>query len=512
MSTDTNPAKHLRVVSLSTTNFKKIKAARIDPDPSENVVLIGGEIDQGKSSLLDSMMAVLGGKEASPEVPVRKGMKKGSVVLDLGELTATLRFTAAGGRELIVEDKEGNPQKSPQALMDKLTGKVGFDAEAFLRFEPKQQLETLRKIVGIDFAPLEAKKATLYSQRTAANSVVKTLETQLASAPNPTDAPAELVDTTAVLAEIQKAQEHNKGREPLVEAYNEKKTALADSQRIMANWDKAVGDARSKLAELKLQIVEWERKLKESEDSLMSCGREVTAAKQALEEAEAAGKAFVPQDTAPIQAKLVGADAANNKFRQAAARKKLAEDLKAAEAKATALDNAVQEIDGQKEKMLLEAKFPVKGLGFTESGITFDGLPFDQAASSTKRRVSVAIGAALNPTLRVMVIKDGSLLGTKGIDQVRELANEFDLQVWIEVVTSDEEDRKRCTVVIEDGSVAGAPHAEEMADAVDKVFEKSLNPATGVSDPISMAAIGAIAVAKEHATPPKDLFGDLPPQ
>lgn len=488
METALPEKKHLRVVSLQTTNFKRIKAARVDPDPTEHVILIGGEIDNGKSSLLDSMMAVLGGKDASPEVPVRKGMKKGEVVLDLEDIVARLRFTAAGGRELTIEDKEGKRLARPQDVMDKLTGKVGFDAEEFIRMKADKQLEVLKRIVGLDFAPLEAKKVILYSQRTAANSVVKTLEAQLASAPNPTDAPAELVDTSAVLAEIQKAQEHNKGREPLAEAYQLAAYNLQTRKQDEAACRKEENEIIAEIDRMEKQLAAMREELKAKSQEIVTSANNTAADQKALNTAEANGKAFILQDTTPLQAKLAGADTANNKHRQAAARKGLVESLKTAEAKASTLDNAIQEIDAQKEKMLLEAKFPVAGLGFGESGITFDKLPFEQAASSTKRRVSVAIGAALNPTLRVMVIKDGSLLGTKGVEQVRELAREFDLQVWIEVVTSDAEDRSRCTVVIEDGTVMGAPKVEDIPEAP----EKSSTP--------------------EHVEPPKDLFGSLPNQ
>src|SRR5579859_1297066 len=208
----------VRVVSLRTTNVKKIKAARVEPDPKASLVLVGGANDQGKSSLLDSMLAVFGGKDASPEKPVRKGAKKGEVVVDLGELVATVRFTAAGGRELIVEDTEGHRQPSPQAIMDKLTGKVGFDAEDFIRRRPDDQLAILRKIVGIDFKAIDDKKKAAFDARTVANADVKRLETQLATAPNPVDPPTALVDTKEVLLELQRAQISNSAKDPLVQA------------------------------------------------------------------------------------------------------------------------------------------------------------------------------------------------------------------------------------------------------------------------------------------------------
>ncbi len=464
----TEAPKHVHVVSLTATNVKKIKAVRIEPDPKNPLVLIGGANDQGKSSVLDSILAVLGGKDASPEVPVRRGHKKGEVVLDLGELTARLRFTSAGGRELIIEDKDGNRMASPQAVMDRLTGKVGFDAEDFIRKDPKDQLSILRRIVGVDFAALDAKKKGLYDQRTATNASVKQLEAQIAAAPNPTDVPGELIDTTAVLLEIQKAQEHNKGREPLAEAYRNAASDLATRKSDEADCRKEETEIIAEIDRMEKALEAWRVKLKANSDEIVTSSKNTAESAKALETAEANGKAFIQQDVAPLQAKLAGADSANNKFRQAEARKGLVASLRTVEAKSQSLNNSIEEIDAEKERIMQEAKFPVKGLSFTEDGILFEGIPFAQASSSTKRRVSVAIGAALNPTLRVMTVKDGSLLDEKSMSQLRELAAEHNLQVWVEVVTSGPD--ARCAVIIEDGEVVGAPKIDDAPPAPDPLM------------------------------------------
>lgn len=477
------PPAHLRVVSLRTTNFKRVKAVQIDPPAGDPLVLIGGEIDQGKSSVLDSMLDALGGADASPEIPVRRGMKKSETVIDIGEITIRVRHTSAGGRELVLEDKDGNRLKKPQDVLDKLTGKIGFDAEDFIRRRPDDQLSILRKIVGIDFAPLEAKKAKLYDERRDANATVRSLETQIV--PPPIDPPAELVDVTATLEEMKNAQKHN---ESIDDAFD----AVVLQERFVRDQETTLAGVRNEMYGIQEQIDRLTAQLKsrsERENNLIpTIGAEQTKAQKMRKDAEALART----DIAPLQAKIAGADAANTKHRQMAAYKAAKEALAKAHARATALDNAVQEIEAEKQRLMESAKFPVKGLGFTEAGITFDGLPFEQAASSTKRRVSVAIGAALNPKLRVTVIKDGSLLGAKGLEQIRELAREFDLQVWIEVVTSDEEDRARCTVVIEDGTVVGAPK-----------FEEANEPE---------AQKGAAQSAVVDADPPADLFSGLPAQ
>ena len=61
-----------------------------------------------------------------------------------------------------------------------------------------------------------------------------------------------------------------------------------------------------------------------------------------------------------------------------------------------------------------------------------------------------------NPELRVIRIKDGSLLDADGMAMLKAMASENDFQFWIERVA----DNDAIAVASEDGSVANAIQAE----------------------------------------------------
>ena len=65
-----------------------------------------------------------------------------------------------------------------------------------------------------------------------------------------------------------------------------------------------------------------------------------------------------------------------------------------------------------------------------------------------------------NPELRVIRIKDGSLLDADGMAMLKAMASENDFQIWIERVA----DNDPIAVAIEDGSVANAIQAEAAAE------------------------------------------------
>jgi len=86
--------------------------------------------------------------------------------------------------------------------------------------------------------------------------------------------------------------------------------------------------------------------------------------------------------------------------------------------------------------------------GLDDPGVTLDGVPFEQASSAEQLRCSVAMGLALNPKLRVLLIRDGSLLDEDSLRMVAEMADAQGAQVWLERVGDGV-----AGVLIEDGEV-----------------------------------------------------------
>ena len=62
----------------------------------------------------------------------------------------------------------------------------------------------------------------------------------------------------------------------------------------------------------------------------------------------------------------------------------------------------------------------------------------------------MAVAMAINPDLRVVIIRDGSLLDTKHMAVIEQMAKDKDFQVWMEIVDESGE----VGVYIEDGQVS----------------------------------------------------------
>jgi hypothetical protein len=89
--------------------------------------------------------------------------------------------------------------------------------------------------------------------------------------------------------------------------------------------------------------------------------------------------------------------------------------------------------------------------------VNYNGLPFEQGSDAEQLRVSISIAMASNPKLRVIRIRDGSLLDENGLKLVAELAHEKDYQIWIERVDTT----GSIGIVMEDGEVTARKPEEE---------------------------------------------------
>lgn len=154
--------------------------------------------------------------------------------------------------------------------------------------------------------------------------------------------------------------------------------------------------------------------------------------------------------TAELQTKLRDAEATNTKVRENRAASAAKANADALRAESEAKTARIAELDAARKARIASAKWPVEGLGFDEAGtVTFRGVPLAQASQAEQIRVSMAIGLALNPSLRVVLVRDASLLDEKSLALVSEMAAQADAQVWLERVSKADAG----AIVMEDGHV-----------------------------------------------------------
>lgn len=442
--------KGLKIISLQAENLKRLTAVRIDP--RGNLVEIRGRNAQGKSSVLDAIWWALAGAGNIQADPIRKGQERAVVKLDLGDLIVTRTFTKQDDgsfrTSITVENGDGARFPSPQRMLDDLLGSLTFDPLAFARMKPKEQFDALKGFVpGIDFANIEGLNRADFEKRTAVNRRHKELTAQAQAIAIPESLPAERIDEDAIIAEIGEVGNHN----AMIERRKEGREAAK----------KEASDFRSAAAGCRERAAELRRQAEELDADAITNDAEAASREEKLANAEPLP---APKDAAAIRARLDEAKRTNALIDQAARRTQLQEQAKAAQAEADALTAAIEARDRAKLEAIAAAKLPIDGLGFGDEAITLNGLPFEQASDAERLRASCAIAMASNPKLRVIRVRDGSLLDEDGMRLLGEMADAHDCQVWVEAVDSS----GRVGIVLEDGHVASTPESRAaMAQAAE---------------------------------------------
>lgn len=437
-------SQNSKIVKLQAENVKRLQAVEISPEG--NVVVIAGANGQGKSSLIDSIEYALGGQGSFAKQPVRKGADKARIVVELDTLVITRTISANGNSQLVVTGKDGARLTSPQSILDSLVGRLTFDPLAFSRQKPEEQSRTLRQIAGLDFSKAMARRQVAFDKRTLVNRDHKSMEAQLnAIPPTRSGLPEAEVSTSEILAKQQQAMERNSQKQRQRDALTLRKGKLAESQSMLNN-------SRQHEKELEEQIKTLTDRLTQMRANNAGVEKANKLEEEAIQNEQATVDALQNEDTAKFSKEAQDVEELNRQVRNAAKRKQLSADVHAKKQEADALTAEIEEIDRAMEKEVREAKYPIAGLTVDTAGnVLFNDLPLEQASSAEQLRVSVAIGLALNPKLRVLLVRDGSLLDDKSRALLLQLAQEHDAQVWLEQVGTQGD----VSVIIEDGMVKG---------------------------------------------------------
>lgn len=383
-----------------------------------------------------------------PPVPIREGAKQAVTRLRLsrpeGDLIVRRAYAGNGKTQLTVESPEGAKYARPQEMLDGLIGAIGFDPHAFTRLDQRKQAEQLRRLVGLDFSELQTARAQAYERRTAVNREVATLKAKLAALPKHDDAPEAEASLAELMTEMRRREAINK-----------------ENAKAREDWD----DAENRVTTLNDEVEQRKAELKLAQERLAQA---VEARDNAVTKAEALRVKAVDlldADVAEMQRRIESVGETNAKVRanrdRAEVERLLADAVDASEK----LSAEIEACDSDRNSLMAAAAWPVEGLGFDEfGGVTFHGRPFAQASSAEQLRVSLAMGMALNPQLRVLIIRDGSLIDDDTMSVIRDAVAANDFQVWVEVVRPD---GRGCSVVIEEGQVTDtiAAHAESEAVA-----------------------------------------------
>ncbi|HEL1668983.1 TPA: AAA family ATPase [Streptococcus suis 2651] len=415
---------------LEIENVKRIKAVKIEPSAT-GLTIVGGNNNQGKTSVLDAIAWALGGNKYKPSQAQREG----------SQVPPTLKIVMSNG--LIVERKgknaslkviDPNGQKGGQQLLDSFVEELAINLPKFMDSTPKEKAETLLQIIGVgnQLAELELKEKEIYNNRHAIGVIADQKEKFAKEQEYYPDAPKELVS----IADL-----------------------IQQQQAILAkNGENA--RKRQNVATIKMQYENAESAVDRLKQELAKAIDERDKFKQDLAIAQKDAMELHDESTAEIEANIQQIDDINRKVRANLDKDKAEEDAKAIREQYNALSVEIEQVRKQKRDLLTNADLPLEGLSVDDGELLYLGQRWDNMSGSQQLQVATAIVRKLKPECGFVLIDKLEQMDQVTLQEFGEWLKREGLQaIATRVSTGDE-----CSIIIEDGySVENEQHQQVQA-------------------------------------------------
>lgn len=416
------------LIGLRAENFKRLEIVNLEFPPGGGAYAIMGANEAGKSSAIDALETVIAGRKGAAlktARPIHDGADSSRVVATFDDIVVTRVFKANGSTGITVTGADGRKIQGTEAL-DRLYSHVALDPLAFSRLTDADQVQTLLPMIGFDPKPLDAAHDEAYALRTINNRDRDQIKARLNAAPDPVGGlPAEEISVADLSAKLETGVAHNTARNEASIRLDSRLAELAGAKAVVAAAEEALAKA--------IMVAD-------------TAGERAADAKVAFE-------ALAPDvDVAPFREQIANAETTNGNIRAKIAREALVAEFKSATAETDKLTKVIDKTKADKAAALAAAKMPVPGLTIDPETMTLllDGIPFSQASTGVKIKIGTAIAMALAPDLKLIVIRDASLLDQGNRDIIDQLAKANKFLVIMEIA----DESQPVGAILVDGNVA----------------------------------------------------------
>ena len=386
----------MKIKSIKIQNLKAVSQAEINAE-GKHVFLIAGN-NKGKTTIGRLLSDVMMGNR--PSVPLTKGETNGFAEITLDDGMVIKWAFDENKDTLTVISKEGHKVSGAATLLKSLAGGMNFDVNAFLALQPKKQKEAMEKIIGVDFSEVNAKYEKAFTRRTAAKRDLTTAEARRTpyDLSLVTKAP---IDSSALMQELFGLEEKNRAKAGKLQVVQAKAARISETESEIA----------------RLQAL------------LFALKGEQTEALTAYNAVEAVDESTLTD----LRTQISSASTINAAIEQAKLAHRFEQEYLFAQADVNDAQLAVENAQREKDSILESNPLPAQGLTFSDEGLLFNGLPFEDNQISTSSKMIAGAQIALSQMAEVKVLHfDISLLDKHNVEKITQWADSQGLQLFME--------------------------------------------------------------------------------
>lgn len=458
----------MHVTEIELQNFKTIENYK--GEFAGGVYLVTGENEIGKSTLINAIGTLLTGQRT--DNLLQKGKEKGFAKMTVGEgdnaYEVELRFTEKNPRGTITVGKKDTGLKSTSlTALQSIFKYQDFDAHEFVKWSEsadgrRKQVEIVKsllpkkvqeRIIEIDNEVLRIKES-----RKEVNADIKAYGNLLdksgllpddlkkyVKAQDLVELTQEKADATALKEKADGVQERLDARIKQVADFkpNEKIESLSKETQ------QDIDAAEKEIKRLQDKVVNLKKAKNEIEKNVLADLKDL---KTKNSEAENWLNENKPADIAEIEKQIKAAGEHNQKTEKV---KQYNENKKVLQTRSKEKEKkelTITKLNQERQDLIDKSELPIKGLDFTDDGLSLNGVPFKNGEVSTSQEMEVAakLIIAKNPTVKVFRIAQGESLGTARLNAIVDFAKANGYQGFIEEVHRGQQE-----LIIEEYNVKG---------------------------------------------------------
>lgn len=419
----------VKIMALEAENVKRIKAVALTPSPT-GLTLVGGNNNQGKTSVLDALAWALGGDRFRPDAAQRDGavapahlkvkLSNGVVVERKGK-NASLTVTDPTGR------------RSGQQLLNAFVEPLALDLPRFMDATDKEKADILLRIIGIgsELHTRDLEIKALYDKRTFTGQLAaqkKHFAEELISYP---EAPDEPVSASDLIRQQQDILARN-----------------GENQRLRAQY-----------AELEQQVQQCVDELKRTRERIATLEQlrdELDAKHTKLFNQRETARKTVSQlqdeSTAELEASIRNIEETNRKVRANLEKSRAENEAAQYAGEYDRLTESIQQKRADRMALLNGADLPLPGLSVEDGALTYHGKRWRDMSGSDQLRVAAAIVRRLNPDCGFVLLDKLEQMDMATLQEFSAWLESEHLQAIATRVSTGSE----CQIIIEDGMVKDA--------------------------------------------------------
>ena len=404
----------MKINRLEIENVKRVKAVKLEP-AANGLTIIGGNNNQGKTSVLDAIAWALGGDKYRPS----QAQREGSVIPpNLHVVMNNGLVVERKGKNSALKVTDPNGEKGGQQLLNEFVEQLALDLPKFMEASGKEKAGILLQVIGVgdQLTALEKQEKEQYNERQMIGRIADQKEKYAKEQPYFPDAPAEPVSPSELIRQQQTILAQN-----------------GENQR-----------KRQRLHQL-------EQEYQAVTDQLAGLLRRQTDLEADLKIARTSARGLEDQSTAELEASIANIEEINRKVRANLDKEKAEEDAREYRRQYEQLTKEIENTRKSKTELLKNAELPLPELSVEEGELVYKGQCWDNMSGSDRLKVATAIVRKLNPKCGFVLLDKLEQMDLVTLKEFGEWLEAEGLQAIATRVSTGGE----CSVIIEDGCIVG---------------------------------------------------------